>query len=217
MVLLLLTNSRYDMAPPVSKDNLRTLCFLIRQLQVKQLVSQRRRRPVIRKIPTGRASPRRRCVTSSSRGTSSKPTCSWCRRSSTTTRGRSACRSVCGPDSVSYDLTCECCFCREILNEERCPGFLLEAVRSAIKKRRKLIKAKMLGIPVKECSSRSQRTAMGQCRCSEEKIEFCSQLLFLLSPVMRRERRSLFGQTEVDGPQVDAVTDKPAESRIRNL
>uniref|UniRef100_A0A3B5M0L8 RILP-like protein 2 n=1 Tax=Xiphophorus couchianus TaxID=32473 RepID=A0A3B5M0L8_9TELE len=37
---------------------------------------------------------------------------------------------------------------REILNEERCPGFLLEAVRSAIKERRKLIKAKMLGIPL---------------------------------------------------------------------
>lgn len=46
-------------------------------------------------------------------------------------------------------------FCREILNEERCPGFLLEAVRSAIRKRRKLIKAKMLGIPENECSSRS--------------------------------------------------------------
>lgn len=47
------------------------------------------------------------------------------------------------------------CLCREILSEERCPGFLLEAVRSAINKRRKLIKAKMLGIPVSECSSRS--------------------------------------------------------------
>lgn len=42
---------------------------------------------------------------------------------------------------------------REILNEERCPGFLLEAVRSAITKRRKVIKAKMLGIPVNECIS----------------------------------------------------------------
>ncbi|TNN38639.1 RILP-like protein 1 [Liparis tanakae] len=42
---------------------------------------------------------------------------------------------------------------REILNEERCPGFLLEAVRSAIKKRRKLIKAKMLGFGENECSS----------------------------------------------------------------
>ncbi|XP_044059443.1 RILP-like protein 1 isoform X2 [Siniperca chuatsi] len=76
---------------------------------------------------------------------------------------------------------------REILNEERCPGFLLEAVRSAIKKRRKLIKAKMLGIPVNEYSS------------SDEE-----------------ERTSLFGQTEVDGTEVDG-TDKPAESRIRNL
>ncbi|XP_071353290.1 RILP-like protein 1 [Trachinotus anak] len=76
---------------------------------------------------------------------------------------------------------------REILNEERCPGFLLEAVRSAIKKKRKLIKAKMLGISVNECSS------------SDEE-----------------ERSSLFEQTEVDGIQVDG-TDKPAESRIRNL
>ncbi|XP_030007606.1 RILP-like protein 1 [Sphaeramia orbicularis] len=75
---------------------------------------------------------------------------------------------------------------REILNEERCPGFLLEAVRSVIKKRRKLIKAKMLGIPANECSS------------DEE------------------EKSPLFGQTEVDGTEVDD-TDKPAESRIRNL
>lgn len=42
---------------------------------------------------------------------------------------------------------------REILNEERCPGFLLEAVRSAIKKRRKLIKAKMLGFGENDCSN----------------------------------------------------------------
>ncbi|XP_035535404.1 RILP-like protein 1 [Morone saxatilis] len=76
---------------------------------------------------------------------------------------------------------------REILNEERCPGFLLEAVRSAIKKKRKLIKAKMLGIPVNECSS------------SDEE-----------------ERSSLFGQTEVDGTEVDGA-EKPTESRIRNL
>ncbi|XP_077466777.1 RILP-like protein 1 isoform X1 [Stigmatopora argus] len=67
---------------------------------------------------------------------------------------------------------------REILNEERCPGFLLEAVRSAITKRRKVIKAKMLGIPPPECSSDE-----------EDK-----------GPV-----------TEVD------CTEKPAESRIRNL
>ncbi|XP_041665495.1 RILP-like protein 1 isoform X1 [Cheilinus undulatus] len=76
---------------------------------------------------------------------------------------------------------------REILNEERCPGFLLEAVRSAINKRRKLIKAKMLGIPVNECES------------SDED-----------------ERSSLFGQTQANGTEVDG-TDKPAESRIQNL
>ncbi|XP_033970943.1 RILP-like protein 1 [Trematomus bernacchii] len=76
---------------------------------------------------------------------------------------------------------------REILNEERCPGFLLEAVHSAIKKRRKLIKAKMLGIPANDCSS------------SDEE-----------------ERSSLFGQTEVDRADVDD-TEKPTESRIRNL
>uniref|UniRef100_A0A3Q0SNZ8 RILP-like protein 2 n=1 Tax=Amphilophus citrinellus TaxID=61819 RepID=A0A3Q0SNZ8_AMPCI len=76
---------------------------------------------------------------------------------------------------------------REILNEERCPGFLLEAVRSAIKKKRKLIKAKMLGIAVPERSS------------SDEE-----------------ESSSLCGQTEVDGTEVNG-TEKPAESRIRNL
>ncbi|XP_051521863.1 rab-interacting lysosomal protein isoform X2 [Myxocyprinus asiaticus] len=42
---------------------------------------------------------------------------------------------------------------REILNDERCPGFLLDAVRSAIKKQRTVIKSKMLGIPVSECST----------------------------------------------------------------
>uniref|UniRef100_A0A3Q3IJR6 RILP-like protein 2 n=1 Tax=Monopterus albus TaxID=43700 RepID=A0A3Q3IJR6_MONAL len=44
---------------------------------------------------------------------------------------------------------------REILNEERCPGFLLGAIRSVIKKKRKLIKAKMLGMSDNERSSRS--------------------------------------------------------------
>ncbi|XP_029965159.1 RILP-like protein 1 [Salarias fasciatus] len=76
---------------------------------------------------------------------------------------------------------------REILSEERCPGFLLEAVRSTIKKRRKLIKAKMLGIAVNECSS------------SDEE-----------------ERTSLFTQSEVDGAEVDGPV-KPDESRIRNF
>ncbi|XP_061682662.1 RILP-like protein 1 isoform X2 [Syngnathoides biaculeatus] len=41
---------------------------------------------------------------------------------------------------------------REMANEDRCPGFLLEAVRSAITKRRKVIKAKMLGIPPPDSS-----------------------------------------------------------------
>lgn len=76
---------------------------------------------------------------------------------------------------------------REILNEERCPGFLLEAVRSAIKKKRKLIKAKMLGIPVNECSNSDDE-----------------------------DRNPQFGQSEVDG-SVDDNSDKPAESRIKNF
>lgn len=76
---------------------------------------------------------------------------------------------------------------REILNEDRCPGFLLEAVRSAIKKRRKLIKAKMLGIPVNECSNSDDE-----------------------------DNNSQLGQSEVDGA-VDDDSDKPAESRIKNF
>uniref|UniRef100_A0A3P9QDP7 RILP-like protein 2 n=1 Tax=Poecilia reticulata TaxID=8081 RepID=A0A3P9QDP7_POERE len=63
---------------------------------------------------------------------------------------------------------------REILNEERCPGFLLEAVRSAIKERRKLIKAKMLGIPLSDCSISD-----------------------------KEETSSLNGQTEVEHSEVD--------------
>ncbi|XP_043976449.1 RILP-like protein 1 [Gambusia affinis] len=76
---------------------------------------------------------------------------------------------------------------REILNEERCPGFLLEAVRSAINERRKLIKAKMLGIPLSDCSVSD-----------------------------KEETSSLNGQTEVDHSEVDGPN-KPAESRIRHL
>ncbi|XP_054884802.1 rab-interacting lysosomal protein isoform X2 [Poeciliopsis prolifica] len=49
---------------------------------------------------------------------------------------------------------------REILNEERCPGFLLEAVRSAIKERRKLIKAKMLGIPLSSISDKEETSSL---------------------------------------------------------
>ncbi|XP_047248576.1 RILP-like protein 1 [Girardinichthys multiradiatus] len=76
---------------------------------------------------------------------------------------------------------------REILNEERCPGFILEAVRSVIKKRRRLIKAKMLGIPLNDCS------------ISDEE-----------------ETSSLYRQTKEDSSEVDGPN-KPAESHIQKL
>lgn len=110
--------------------------------------------------------------------------------------------------------------CREILNEERCPGFLLEAVRSAINKRRKLIKAKMLGIPVGECSSRSAlhtlNTNLYIMSWYREVQGLLKNVFFLLLASDEEEKGPLFGQTEVDGTEVDG-TDKPAESRIRNL
>ncbi|CAN9511608.1 unnamed protein product [Ophioblennius macclurei] len=56
---------------------------------------------------------------------------------------------------------------REILSEERCPGFLLEAVRSTIKKRRKLIKAKMLGISASQCSSSDEEEKTSEVPRSE--------------------------------------------------
>lgn len=75
--------------------------------------------------------------------------------------------------------------CREILNEERCPGFLLEAVHSAIKKKRKLIKAKMLGTTVNECSSRSVLTHSFIAYGSKGgNVQKRTQFLFL--PVMTR-------------------------------
>lgn len=55
---------------------------LFRQHQ-RPWVSQRKSRG----IRTSRVSLRRRCEISSLRGTSWRPTCSWCRRSSTTTKG----------------------------------------------------------------------------------------------------------------------------------
>lgn len=45
-------------------------------------------------------------------------------------------------------------------------------------------------------------------------VQKITQFFFLASD--EEERRSLFGQTEVDGIEVDG-TDKPAESHIRNL
>ncbi|XP_030632505.1 RILP-like protein 1 [Chanos chanos] len=77
---------------------------------------------------------------------------------------------------------------REILNDERCPGFLLEAVRSAIKKQRTVIKAKMLGIPEDECSS------------DEEK-----------GPLFER------GKADNNTSSTDCMDSKPPESRIQTL
>lgn len=57
---------------------------------------------------------------------------------------------------------------REILNDERCPGFLLKAVRSAIKKQRTVIKAKMLGIPEDECSSDEENGPLFEKRHTED-------------------------------------------------
>lgn len=102
--------------------------------------------------------------------------------------------------------------CREILNEDRCPGFLLEAVRSIIKKRRKLIKAKMLGNAVSERSSRSHtHQTLVICRSKKN----CSEQNSLFPPSDEEETPSLFGNTEVDGTRPGGA-DKP-ESRIRNL
>lgn len=47
--------------------------------------------------------------------------------------------------------------------------------------------------------------------CSEGDTVF-----FFVLASDEEDRSSLFGQTEVDGTEVDG-TDKPAESRIRNL
>ncbi|KAF5900600.1 scavenger receptor class F member 1-like, partial [Clarias magur] len=57
---------------------------------------------------------------------------------------------------------------REILNDERCPGFLLEAVRAAIKKQRTIIKTKMLGIPEDECSSDEEKGSLFEKRKGED-------------------------------------------------
>ncbi|XP_052377425.1 RILP-like protein 1 [Oncorhynchus keta] len=57
---------------------------------------------------------------------------------------------------------------REILNDERCPGFLLEAVRSAIKKQKTVIKAKMLGMPEDKCSSDEEKGPLFKRRAETE-------------------------------------------------
>ncbi|KAA0702069.1 RILP-like protein 1 [Triplophysa tibetana] len=77
---------------------------------------------------------------------------------------------------------------REILNDERCSGFLLDALRSAIKKQRTVIKAKMLGIPVSECST--------------DEMD---------GPLFERS-----GEEHKDNDN-DSTENRPQESRIRNL
>ncbi|CAB1348900.1 unnamed protein product, partial [Coregonus sp. 'balchen'] len=52
--------------------------------------------------------------------------------------------------------------------QERCPGFLLEAVRSAIKKQKTVIKAKMLGMPEDECSSDEEKAPVFERRAETE-------------------------------------------------
>uniref|UniRef100_A0A4W3GGS5 RILP-like protein 1 n=1 Tax=Callorhinchus milii TaxID=7868 RepID=A0A4W3GGS5_CALMI len=42
---------------------------------------------------------------------------------------------------------------REILNDEKCPVFFMETIKTAMQKQRKKVKAKMLGIPESMCSS----------------------------------------------------------------
>uniref|UniRef100_A0A3B4BW47 RILP-like protein 2 n=1 Tax=Pygocentrus nattereri TaxID=42514 RepID=A0A3B4BW47_PYGNA len=77
---------------------------------------------------------------------------------------------------------------REILNDERCPGFLLEAVRSAIKKQRTVIKAKMLGIPEDECSSDEEKGPLFERRETEDTDTDCTD-----SKPPESRIRNLFG------------------------
>ncbi|KAL7832051.1 hypothetical protein AOLI_G00295990 [Acnodon oligacanthus] len=77
---------------------------------------------------------------------------------------------------------------REILNDERCPGFLLEAVRSAIKKQRTVIKAKMLGIPEDDCSSDEEKGPLFERRETEDTDTDCTD-----SKPPESRIRNLFG------------------------
>lgn len=77
---------------------------------------------------------------------------------------------------------------REILNDERCPGFLLEAVRSAIRKQRTVIKAKMLGIPEDECSSDEEKGPLFERRANEDVETDCTD-----SKPAESRIRNLFG------------------------
>uniref|UniRef100_A0A8B9HKA1 RILP-like protein 2 n=1 Tax=Astyanax mexicanus TaxID=7994 RepID=A0A8B9HKA1_ASTMX len=77
---------------------------------------------------------------------------------------------------------------REILNDERCPGFLLEAVRSAIRKQRTVIKAKMLGIREDECSSDEEKGPLFERRANEDVETDCTD-----SKPAESRIRNLFG------------------------
>ncbi len=104
------------------------------------------------------------------------------------------------------------CFIREILNDDRCPGFLLDALRSAIKKQRTVIKSKMLGIPVSECRTWVQAANI---------LVIQSMWIMLCLTV------SLSYRDETDGPlfersgnednDTDSTDNRPQESRIRKL
>ncbi|XP_066534266.1 RILP-like protein 1 [Hoplias malabaricus] len=77
---------------------------------------------------------------------------------------------------------------REIMNDERCPGFLLDAVRSAIRKQRTVIKAKMLGIREDECSSDEEKGPLFERRESENTDTDCTD-----SKPPESRIRNLFG------------------------
>ncbi|XP_007260943.3 RILP-like protein 1 isoform X1 [Astyanax mexicanus] len=77
---------------------------------------------------------------------------------------------------------------REILNDERCPGFLLEAVRSAIRKQRTVIKAKMLGIREDECSCDEEKGPLFERRANEDVETDCTD-----SKPAESRIRNLFG------------------------
>ncbi|XP_076832326.1 RILP-like protein 1 [Brachyhypopomus gauderio] len=77
---------------------------------------------------------------------------------------------------------------REILNDERCPGFLLEAVRSAIQKQRTVIKAKMLGIPEDVCRRDEEKSPLFERRVAVDNTVDCTD-----SKPPESRIRNLFG------------------------
>lgn len=101
------------------------------------------------------------------------------------------------------------CVCREILNEERCPGFLLEAVRSAIKKKRHLIKAKMLGIPASECNSRLDSCFASHVQdCQQKLVQKVRSFYVFPSPVMMKTGVLALGRQKWTEQQRTKLTDR---------